>query len=194
MPETYTVVPVVPNCDFCTLESKTTTAFADARVPRFGGWASVCRGHFDQHDCKLGEGQGQRYVLPNTMATASVTMVIAGEDTPGALRRIDAWNHNEALPCLGFCEFPSVTRHGAQPLIKFNLRLAVGDGTTYWAVSKLNGELTRWYGEDHDCGPWPRLLYFTIHKIEEPDGRISLDVERGGSLSTWLLNHGEMPA
>ena len=85
MPDTYAIVPVVPMCDLCTVvpladahNGQPMKAFADVKLPKLG-WANVCKPHFDRFDCHLGVGNGQRYVLPNTTATASVTMVIKGQ-------------------------------------------------------------------------------------------------------------------
>lgn len=196
MPDTYAIVPVIPTCDLCTLEhaDEPRKAFADVKVPGFG-WGNACKPHFDRFDCQLGVGKGQRYVLSNTTATVSVTMVVKGQPD-AALRRIDAWNASADSPCLGFVGFPKVGFHGAEPLITFDLLLATDDGTTYGAVSSLHRYLMQWYGEyltPKEDNPWPALLYVTIHKIVEPDGRVSHD-NKTGELSTWLLNHGEVPA
>lgn len=34
----------------------------DARHPRFGSWASLCKGCFEDVGCQLGTGKGQKYV------------------------------------------------------------------------------------------------------------------------------------
>lgn len=46
----------LPNCDICDKP-----AYADASLG--GPWAYVCKQHFDENDCKLGLGLGQKLIL-----------------------------------------------------------------------------------------------------------------------------------
>lgn len=42
-------------CDFCDERAK-----YDVRIPLFSTWGYVCETHFQQFECKLGTGRGQR--------------------------------------------------------------------------------------------------------------------------------------
>lgn len=50
-------VPFQRECDLCPNK-----AYADARIPG-GGWAWVCRSHFDMMGCSLGLGNGQKLIV-----------------------------------------------------------------------------------------------------------------------------------
>lgn len=52
----------LPKCDFCDERAK-----YDARIPAFATWGYVCPTHFQQFDCKVGLGKGQRLVLKRRM-------------------------------------------------------------------------------------------------------------------------------
>jgi hypothetical protein len=54
----YISVTSLPNCDLCG-----SPAYADALLPSYGGWGSVCLDHFKQYGCTLGLGHGQGYIL-----------------------------------------------------------------------------------------------------------------------------------
>lgn len=48
----------LPKCDFCYERAK-----YDVRIPSFATWGYVCETHFQQFDCQVGLGRGQRLVL-----------------------------------------------------------------------------------------------------------------------------------
>lgn len=65
-PHTEAEVDSIPCCDICKAEyGKTIPAYADARLPGYGGgaWANVCRNHFNWHGGRLGLGLGQKFIL-----------------------------------------------------------------------------------------------------------------------------------
>jgi hypothetical protein len=53
------VVAVIPSCDFCKQEGKTTEAVYDAKS-KMGPWGYMCEPHFQKHAYGLGEGRGQK--------------------------------------------------------------------------------------------------------------------------------------
>ena len=63
MPDTWTIVTVIPNCDLCKKEP----AYADASIPGMS-WANMCRACFTQYGASLGLGRGQELLLepPNS--------------------------------------------------------------------------------------------------------------------------------
>jgi hypothetical protein len=60
-PHTEVVVAVIPSCDICLSFQRDRAAYADARLPT-GPWAYVCQEHFNQYNCQLGIGRGQRLI------------------------------------------------------------------------------------------------------------------------------------
>jgi hypothetical protein len=58
---TKTTVAQIPRCDL-PHPDETILAYADARLPRIGSWAYVCKGHFVEHGCELGLGKGQELI------------------------------------------------------------------------------------------------------------------------------------
>ena len=58
MDNTTAKVAQLPKCDFCDERAK-----YDARIPLFATWGYVCETHFQQFDCKLGLGNGQKLIL-----------------------------------------------------------------------------------------------------------------------------------
>lgn len=48
----------LPKCDFCDERAK-----YDVRIPLYATWGYVCETHFQQFECKLGAGRGQRLIL-----------------------------------------------------------------------------------------------------------------------------------
>ena len=48
----------LPKCDFCSEQ-----AHYDARIPAYATWGYVCETHFQQFECKLGLGRGQKLIL-----------------------------------------------------------------------------------------------------------------------------------
>jgi hypothetical protein len=56
----YVLLDTRPNCDLC-LRKK--PAFFDGKTI-MGPWAYMCEGHFATHGCGLGEGKGQRVIVP----------------------------------------------------------------------------------------------------------------------------------
>lgn len=62
MGDKYTTVTKRPPCDLCAREGRQTPAYADAKL-REGPWAWVCRKHFREHGCSLGQGLGQQIVV-----------------------------------------------------------------------------------------------------------------------------------
>jgi len=48
----------LPKCDFCDEKAR-----YDARIPLYAIWGYVCETHFQQFECKLGPGRGQRLIL-----------------------------------------------------------------------------------------------------------------------------------
>ena len=54
------IVAHLPTCDLC---ADGTKAKYDARLPLNGCWANLCETHFQQFECKLGTGRGQRLIL-----------------------------------------------------------------------------------------------------------------------------------
>jgi len=67
MPDTWTIVTVIPNCDLCTKEP----AYADAAIPGMS-WAYMCRTCFMKYGASLGLGRGQELLLkpPDAPTTA----------------------------------------------------------------------------------------------------------------------------
>jgi len=53
-----TTVSHLPDCDFCDERAK-----YDVRIPFFATWGYVCETHFQQFECTLGTGRGQRLIL-----------------------------------------------------------------------------------------------------------------------------------
>jgi hypothetical protein len=59
------VVAVIPNCDLCSSEGKTTEAVVDGKT-QMGPWAYMCPAHFRQYGVGLGEGRGQKLFTSDT--------------------------------------------------------------------------------------------------------------------------------
>jgi hypothetical protein len=57
----YILLDTRPNCDLCL---RKTPAFFDGKTI-MGPWAYMCEGHFATHGCGLGEGKGQRVIVPD---------------------------------------------------------------------------------------------------------------------------------
>ena len=51
-------VTQLPKCDLCDERAK-----YDAYIPTYATWGYVCHAHFQQFECKLGTGRGQRLIL-----------------------------------------------------------------------------------------------------------------------------------
>ncbi|WP_156659247.1 hypothetical protein [Mycobacterium sp. 852002-53434_SCH5985345] len=48
----------IPNCDVCHVNRVERPAYADAKVPGTCWWY-LCREHFDEYGCELGDGKGR---------------------------------------------------------------------------------------------------------------------------------------
>lgn len=58
---TTVVVEELPPCWVCKdIHDTDRPAYADARMPAYGAWGYVCFDHFNQMECTLGLGRGQR--------------------------------------------------------------------------------------------------------------------------------------
>ena len=70
MPDTWTVLGEIPNCDTCN-QDPPAKAYADARF-RGTTWAYVCTTCFHDHGLTLGLGRGQELLLkpPDAPTTA----------------------------------------------------------------------------------------------------------------------------
>ncbi len=86
-----TIVTELPDCDICKSEGKTELAEYDGHT-KIGQWAFMCQAHFDLCGVGLGEGKGQKLVLPTKqpdelVVKANELCQECGKDCPD-----DCWN------------------------------------------------------------------------------------------------------
>lgn len=63
MAHTEVYMPTLPDCDICKATlGDNVPAYADANLGKAGGWAYVCKAHFDYYCCFLGLGKGQKVI------------------------------------------------------------------------------------------------------------------------------------
>lgn len=103
MAKTSVIVSKLPHCDIHLQDGFKIDAYADAKIPRMGCWANVCKECFDESGCKLGLGLGQRFLTPamadaivaehaksaNWIAmdtTGTISMFLAGRQVIGPLK------------------------------------------------------------------------------------------------------------
>lgn len=68
----YTIVSVLPNCDFCLAMRCKVQAEVDGKTT-LGVWANMCARHFSTKGIKLGLGYGQKLILEGSKEANGIT-------------------------------------------------------------------------------------------------------------------------
>lgn len=75
MPDKFTIVTEIPNCDICIVNrNPPTKAWADAFIPSYMTWGNVCKMHFSTEGCRLGVGFGQKFQLQEIKSEIATDM------------------------------------------------------------------------------------------------------------------------